>query len=162
MLEEQLWNYIDGHCSPAEKSAIETRLAVDKPFYALYQELLAVNQELNSIDLEEPSMSFTRNVMEKTKLEPAPLTLKTKVDKRIIYTLASFFIFSIMGIFIYAIAKSDLSFSDMPKMDFTWDTHKLITPLSLQLFILVDVILLLVYLDSYLRKGKMNTQKKGA
>lgn len=161
-LEEQLWNYIDGQCEPAVQIAVEQKLATDKAYYTLYQELLAIHQELNNLELEEPSMSFTRNVMEQTQLELAPVVLKTRVDRRIIYAIAAFFALSIFGILGFIIAQSDLTFSDMPKMDFTVDTHKLISPLSIQLFILVDIILILVYLDSYLRKGKINAQKKGA
>ncbi|KQB98787.1 hypothetical protein [Pedobacter sp. Hv1] len=161
-IEEQLWNYIDGHCEPAEKLAIETQLAIDHQFYSTYQELLAVHHELNKLDFEEPSMSFTRNVMEQVKLELPPVALKTKVDRRIVYAFATLFIIPLLSIFIYAIAKSDLSLSsNMPKINFAFDVHKLITPLSVQLFIIVDVVLVLVYLDGYLRKGKTATQKKG-
>ena len=64
-IEEQLWNYIDGNCTPVERLEIEAKLAVNVQYYSMYQELLKVNEELNALDFEEPSMSFTRNVMEK-------------------------------------------------------------------------------------------------
>jgi len=152
-IEEQLWNYIDGKCTPAEKLEIEAKLIVDTQYEAIYRELLQVNAALNKLDLEEPSMSFTRNVMEKVNLELKPIALKTRVDNRIIYSIAAFFILSLVGIFAYALATSDLSFKfDTPKMAFTFEPAKYINRTSLQIFLFVDVIIALIYLDGLLRK----------
>ena len=162
-IEEQLWDYIDGISTAEEKAVIDANLATDLKWKEIYQELLAVNAQLNTLDFEEPSMSFTRNVMDKVNLELKPVALKTKVDNRIIYTIAGFFLASILGIFAYAIYISDASFTlDTSKFNFSFDTGKLFSPLALQAFIFVDVVLLLLYLDSFLRKGKHQPQKKGA
>lgn len=152
-IEEQLWNYIDGNCDANEKAAIEAKLMVDLHYQKVYQELLLVHQELNAIDLDEPSLSFTRNVMDQVKLEPRPVTLKTKVDTRIIYSIGAFFVLSILGLFGYAISVSHIDFTfQMPKIDFAQDTAKLFNPTFLNIFVLVDVGLALVYLDRYLRR----------
>lgn len=160
-IEEQLWNYIDGTCTPVEKLEIEAKLAVNIQYHTLYQELLKVNEELNKIDFEEPSMSFTRNVMDKVNLELKPVALTTKVDNRIIYGIGAFFVLSLVSIFIYAGATSDMSFKmDMPKMDFTFDAGKYINRTTMQIFFFIDIAIALVYLDRILRKGA--AQKKGA
>ena len=160
-IEEQLWNYIDGTCTPVEKLEIEAKLAVNIQYHTLYQELLKVNEELTKIDFEEPSMSFTRNVMEKVNLELKPVALKTKIDKRIIYSISAFFAISIFGIFLYAIATSTSSFDfKMPEMNF--DAGKYINATTIQIFLLIDVALGLLYLDSFLRKRNILAQKKGA
>ncbi|RZJ82262.1 MAG: hypothetical protein EOO47_01240 [Flavobacterium sp.] len=162
-IEEQLWDYIDSTIGADEKAIIEGNLATDLTWKETYKELLAVNAQLNSLDFEEPSMSFTRNVMEQVNLELKPVALKTKVDTRIIYGIASFFIVSILAIFSYAIYTSDANFSlNMPKMDFSLKTDKLFNPYVLQAFLFVDVVLLLLYLDGVLRKSKLKAQKKGA
>ncbi|MEJ5993705.1 hypothetical protein WG904_04665 [Pedobacter sp. Du54] len=159
-IEEQLWSYIDGNCTAEEKIEIETKIAINIQYHTLYQELLKVNEELTKIDLEEPSMSFTRNVMEKVNLELKPVALKTKIDNRIIYSIGAFFAFSILGIFIYAIATSTASFDfKMPTMNF--DAGKYINATTIQIFLLIDVALGLLYLDSLLRKRNINAQKKG-
>lgn len=49
------------------------------------------------MELDEPSMSFTRNVMEAVALQPAPVSLKTKVDNQIIFSIAAFFVLSILA-----------------------------------------------------------------
>ncbi|MBB2146188.1 hypothetical protein GM921_11875 [Pedobacter sp. LMG 31464] len=159
-IEEQLWNYIDGNCTAEEKIEIETKIAVNIQYHSIYQELLVVHNELNKIDFEEPSMSFTRNVMDKVNLELKPVALKTKIDNRIIYSIGGFFALSMLSIFIYALATSNLTFDfKMPAMNF--NVGKYINPTTIQLFLLVDVALGLLYLDSFLRKRKISAQKKG-
>ncbi|MES2651026.1 MAG: hypothetical protein V4663_04765 [Bacteroidota bacterium] len=161
-IEEQLWNYIDGNCTPVERLEIEAKLAVNIQYHSIYQELLKVNDELNKLDFEEPSMSFTRNVMEKVNLELKPVALKTKVDNRIIYSIAAFFVLSLVGIFGYALATSNFSYTfEMPKMNITLDPAKYITHTSMLVFLFVDVVLALIYLDSVLRKRNLTAQKKG-
>ncbi len=160
-IEEQLWNYIDGNCTADEKIEIEEKIAVNIQYHTIYQEILAVHNELNQLDFEEPSMSFTRNVMDKVNLELKPVALKTKIDNRIVYSIGAFFALSILGIFAYTIAKSSANFDfKMPTMNF--DVSKYINTTSIQLFLLVDVALGLLYLDSFLRKRNINAQKKGS
>ena len=160
-IEEQLWNYIDGNCTAQEQAIIEAKLADDIQYQNTYQELLMVNEQLNQLDFEEPSMSFTRNVMEQVNLEIKPVALKTKVDNRIIYTIMGFFILSITGIFAYVIAQSDFNFSSsLLKVNLQFDVDKLMTPTFINLFLMIDVVLVLLFIDNYIRKGL--TQKKGA
>lgn len=160
-IEEQLWNYIDNSCTPKEREAIEAKLAVDAAYQQLYQELLLVNSHLDKLELDEPSMSFTRNVMEQVKLEPKPVVLKTKVDQRIIAFIGGFFVLSILAILVVAVANSKISFNvNWPKFDWAADTSKLLNPTFLKAFLLFDVVLALIYADSLLRKKRI--QKKGA
>ena len=152
-IEEQLWDYIDGNCSIEERLEIEEKIKVNLQYLRTYEELLAVHQELNKLDLEEPSMSFTRNVMEQVAVEIKPVSLKTKVDQRIIYGIAAFFIFSLLCIFGYALATSKATFS-LPKVVLNFDPASLFNPIFLKVFLIVDLVLGLLYLDSFLRKRK--------
>lgn len=157
-IEEEIWDYIDGNCTAAQTLVIEARIGSDPAYSALYKEFMDIHQQMAEIDLEEPSMSFTRNVMEQVELEIAPVALKTKVDKRIIYSIAAFFALSIIGVFGYALANSNFSFStidyhfnfQMESVDF----GKYVTPTFIKVFLFVDVLLGLVYLDSLLRRRK--------
>jgi hypothetical protein len=154
-IEEQLWDYIDGNCSDIEKAEIEAKIASHLQYNAIYKELLLVQQELLQLDDEEPSLSFTRNVMEQVKLELPPIALKTKVDQRIIYAIGSIFAILIVSVLGFAIAISDLKFSfEMPDFDFSGLTKTIDNPLFLQIFLFVDVMLGLVYLDTVLRKKR--------
>ena len=161
-IEEQLWNYIDGNCTVAEKNEIEAKIKANLQYSTLYKELLLVHQELSKIDFEEPSMSFTRNVMEQVNLELKPVALKTKVDHRIIYSIAGFFILSLVAIFVYVIATTDFSFKfNLPQINFAFYETKIINPTTIKIFLMIDLVLALIYMDSFLRKRKDTTQKKG-
>ena len=160
-IEEQLWNYIDGNCTAEEIAQIKARLLVDEQYQKVYEELLAVNKALDHLDFEEPSMSFSRNVMERLNLEIKPVALKTKVDNRIVYSIMAFFLLSMLGIVGYVVSQSDVNFSaSLSKINIQFDTEKIFTPTFLKVFFMIDVILMLLFLDSYFRKGM--TQKKGA
>lgn len=160
-IEEQLWNYIDGNCTAEELAHIKARLLVDEQYQKVYEELLAVNKALTQLDFEEPSMSFSRNVMEQVNLEIKPVALKTKVDNRIVYSIMAFFLLPMLSILAYVISQSDVNFSpSLLKTNFQFDTEKILTPTFIKVFFITDVILLLLFIDSYFRKGM--TQKKGA
>lgn len=161
-IEEQLWNYIDGNCNFAEKIEIEAKIKADLQYSTTYKELLLVNNELSNLELKEPSMSFTRNVMELVNLELKPIALKTKVDNRIIYSIGAIFILSIVAIFGYVVATADLNFKfNLTQLNFDLYETKIINPTSIRIFLMVDLVLILIYIDSFLRKRKDTTQKKG-
>jgi hypothetical protein len=107
------------------------------------------------MEMEEPSMSFTRNVMEQIKLEKQPVALKTRVDNRIIYGIAAIFGAFIAGVFIYAIANSTVTY-ELPKVkiDLTGAVDKTLTPGFLTAFLFIDLVIALIYFDSILRRKK--------
>mgnify|MGYP001551460018 FL=1 len=80
-MEEKLWNYIDGSCTADEKKAIDILIAQDEAYRRNYDELLALNQEFSKMELDEPSMAFTYNVMEGIRAEHARQPLKASIDK---------------------------------------------------------------------------------
>ena len=160
-IDEQIWEYIDGTCSPEEKLAIEAKIASDNNYASTYEELMQVHQMLNAEQLDEPSMSFTRNVMDLVDLEIAPVSLKTKVDQRIILSIAAFFGLAFLAIFVYAITHASYSFADfkIPKLQVNFDMSSYITPTFVKIFLFVDLILGLFYLDGFLRRKTLRQAK---
>jgi hypothetical protein len=105
LIEERLWNYIDGHCNAEEKSAIEKLIDSNIEWQKKYRELLQLNELVSNSELEFPSMRFTKNVMEEiAKYQVAPAA-KNYIDKKIIWGIGTFFITMIAGILIYAFAQ---------------------------------------------------------
>ncbi|MCX2478465.1 hypothetical protein OQY15_05145 [Pedobacter sp. MC2016-15] len=151
-IEEQIWDYIDGNSSPAERSETERRITSEEEYHLVYQELLALQQQLEQISTDEPSMSFNRNVMDLVSLEKAPVSLKTKTDKRIILGIASFFMLAIASILTYAIANSAFTAS---KFSVNIDFSRYITPTLIRTFVFVDLVLLMLYADSLLRRKRL-------
>ncbi|MEH3113106.1 hypothetical protein [Pedobacter terrae] len=152
-IEQQLWDYIDGNLNESSKKAIEEKIESTAEIKAQYEELLKLNSVFNALELDEPSMSFTRNVMESIALAPAPVAMKTKVDKKIIYSIGGFFILSLLSLFGYVLYNSNLT---MPKLELNTNLNfkldQYITPTVLYSFLFFDLVIGLVFLDQFLRK----------
>src|SRR5215203_5175286 len=104
-IEQRLWEYIDGHATAEETTVVEMLILENKQWRDLYQELLQVNESLADIDLEQPSLRFTKNVMEEiAKFHIAPAT-KNYINNKIIWGIAAFFLLSIAGFLIYGITQ---------------------------------------------------------
>jgi hypothetical protein len=152
---ERLWDYIDGLSSPQEKTVIEKLLESDAEWRAKYRELLEVQQLLHSSELEEPSMRFTKNVMEEiSKMHIAPAT-KTYINKNIIRGLATFFITIIVGFIVYGAGQIDWTVqsesTSRVSIDFTKvDYSKMFNNDWVNAFMMINVILGLFLLDRYL------------
>ena len=106
-IEVKLWEYIDGSADGAEKSDIEKLIAENAEWKAKYHELLEVHQSLNLVELDAPSLRFTRNVMEEiAKYQIAPAT-KSYINSKIIWGIGVFFITMIVGFLIYGFSQVD-------------------------------------------------------
>jgi hypothetical protein len=104
-MEDRLWDYIDGLSSPAERSAIEELMTINHEWQEKYRELLNVHQLFEKADLEEPSMRFTKNVMEEiSKYAIAPAT-RSYVNKNIIRGIGAFFLTLIAGMLLFCLRQ---------------------------------------------------------
>ena len=162
-IDDRLWEYIDGLSSPAERISIEKLLDTNQEWKETYDELLEVHRLGHSSALEEPSLRFTRNVMEEiAKYHIAPAT-KTYINKRIIWGIATFFIVLIVGFLIYGFGQIDWSSKsdtnlpvDINKVDF----GKFFNNTYVNIFMMINVVLGLMLLDRYLASKKKNIHKE--
>src|SRR5262245_17582090 len=122
-IEEQLWEFIDGTCGEAEKLSTEQLLQSDPAVKQFYEKLLSVDHHLRSMELEEPSMRFTQNVMDSIALQPAPHALQTHVDKRVIAGIGAFFMITLGALLFYII--SSMNWSAAPQLSFSLPSVKL-------------------------------------
>ena len=84
---------------------IEQLLQNDAEWKTKYDELLQVNELLQSSELEAPSLRFTKNVMEEiARLHIAPAT-KSYINKKIIWGIGFFFIAMLLGFLIYGFGQ---------------------------------------------------------
>lgn len=160
-MEERLWNYLDGACDAGEKSAIEQLLDSNVEWRSKYQELLDVHQLLTATELDEPSMRFSRNVMEEiTRLQIAPAT-KTYINKKIIYGIGAFFLIMIVGFLAYGMSQIDWSAGSNSKSVIPIDFDKVnfsvfFNNTYVNMFMMLNVVLGLMLLDKYLANKKKN------
>lgn len=165
-METRLWDYIDGLSNTEEKLFIEQLIASNQEWKSKYQELLDVHQLVDThIELDEPSMRFTRNVMEEIgKFHIAPAA-KTYINKKIIWGIAVFFFTMIIGFLIYGFGQvnwnstdsnSVIPYNKITSIDYSQFFNNTYT----NVFLMVNIVLGLILLDMYLgKKKKQLTQK---
>src|SRR4029078_8379610 len=108
-IDDRLWEFIDGQSSMEEKSAIENLIETNKQWKEKYHELLELHQLVQSSTLEEPSLRFTKNVMEEIAKNQIPPAAKTYINNKIIWGIGIFFITLFVGFLIYGFGKVDWS-----------------------------------------------------
>jgi hypothetical protein len=159
-MEEKIWGYIDGSSAKEDIAFVEQMIATDAIWRAKYSELKEINQLLKAdMELEQPSMRFGMNVMDQLQgLQPAPAT-KQYINKTIIRIIALFFIVTIVGFLIYSFILIDWSSStstgdsyQLPSMSF--DYKLFLNSTWLNVLLMLNVVMGLLYLDNYLRRNK--------
>jgi hypothetical protein len=159
-IELRLWEYIDGFSNEEERSAIEKLVAENAEWRSKYQELLEVHQSIHLLELEQPSLRFTKNVMEEiAKYHIAPAA-KKYINNKIVWGIGLFFVIMIIGFLVYGIGQIDWSAASDSKtalgIDFNKvDYSKMFNNNFFNGFMMLNVVLGLMLLDRFL-----NTKRK--
>ncbi|MBB5396781.1 hypothetical protein [Mucilaginibacter sp. AK015] len=162
-IEEKLWNYIDGTCAPQEQQAIAMLIEQDEVYQKKYNELLQLNTAFSAMDLDEPPMAFTYNVMEGIRIENAKQPLKAAIDKRIILGISTFFALSLVILLMYALGAVNWSAGTGFKLSGQLNVTQLNVPQVssyftgpvIKGFLFFDVVMGLFLLDNYLRRKNL-------
>ena len=159
-IEEKLWNYIDGMMDQKEQSFIEELLQNNHEWKNKYAELMEVHQLMqDNIDLDQPSLRFTQNVMEEiSRLYITPAT-RNYINKNVIWGIGIFFLTTIIGLIVYTLGQIDWSApsgsGNIPEINMSsvnWGA--MFNSTYVNVFIMVNIILGLMLLDMYLTKKK--------
>jgi hypothetical protein len=161
-IEEKLWNYIDGTCTPNEQAAITQLIATNDVYQKKYAELLQLNADFTNIELDEPSMAFTYNVMETIRAETALKPLKSAINKWVIWGISAFFLVTICTLLIFVLASTNWQQSghvsaNLPQFSMP-SIQQYINSNVIRGFLMFDMVLALYVLDGYLRKKLNNKQ----
>ena len=155
-LEQRIWDYLDGTGTEEERELTKQMIGSDPKFRATYEELRSIHMTVSSLDLEEPSMSFNRNVMEKIQLEAIPGSVKSLIDKRIIYGITAFFLITITALLGFLFYQTDWSMQssfDMPEYKMPEiDTSNYLNSTLINIFFFADIIVALYLFDGFLNK----------
>src|SRR4030095_1751433 len=165
-IEQQLWAYIDGISSSEERTSIDKMLQNNLEWKNKYYELMEVHQLMKSTELEQPSMRFTKNVMEKIAEYHIAPAAKNYINKKIIWGIAGFFFTLIIVFLIYGFAQVDwtsstdskytIDLSRLSQVDYT----KVFNNNFVNAFMMVNVLLGLVLLDRVLANKRKKFQKQ--
>lgn len=151
-MEVRLWAYIDGLLDAGAREDVARLVNTDATWRHAYDELLATHQLLQSAELEQPSMRFTRNVMDEiSRLQIAP-AMRSYINKKIIWGIAGFFITVIVSFLIYGISQVDWSAGsatggiDLSRVNLSG----IFNNTYVNLFMMANAVLGLMLLDRYL------------
>lgn len=157
----RLWEYIDGICDEAEQQNVAHLIATDIVWKEQYDELMAFNTSIiASIETEEPSVRFTRNVMEMIAATSIAPKASTYINPAIIRGIAAFFIISILLVTGYAFTTVNWSAPmAAPKLNFP-ELHvdKYFNSPVINVIIGANVILGLLFADMMLRRKDRKKQ----
>lgn len=154
-IEEKLWDYIDGTCTSDEQKAISLLIETDKAYKDKYHDMLQWNNEFANMELDEPSMPFAYNVMEAIRVEQAQKPLKTSINTYIIKGIAAFFVLVIAGLLIASLSTMDWAVGTETANIFRMPyLGSLLNSRVLNIFLFLDTVIGLLFLDTYLRKRR--------
>jgi len=146
----QLWAYIDKQCSDAEMQRIAALIAADKSWEAQYNELLAFHKEISTAEPEQPSMRFTRNVMDAIGATQVAPATKSYVNLWVVRGVAAMFALLLIGAVIYMLRDIDWtshSTSPLPGIARKIDMSNWWT-----VILAVNVVLLILFIEAILRR----------
>ena len=158
-MEGRLWEFIDGMADASQRSVIEQLIKDNAEWRAKYHELLELHQSINLVELEQPSLRFTKNVMEEiSKLHIAPAA-KSYINSKVIFGISAFFITVIIGFLGYAISQINWSSGEKSNSAFGFDLTSvdysaIFNNNFVNAFLMLNVILGLMLLDRYLSNKK--------
>lgn len=155
-LEQGIWDYLDGIGTEEEREFTKQLINSDPEFQTVFEELSAIHLSVSSLNLDEPSMSFNRNVMEKIQMEPLPGSVKSLIDKRVIYGITAFFLITItalLGVLFYQIDWTRQTSFDTPEYKMLEiDTTNYFNSTLINIFFFTDIIVALYLFDGLLSK----------
>jgi len=168
-MEPRLWEYIDGLGTSSERLAIRALIEQNEAWKARYAELLHVHQLLLQSELEEPSLRFTRNVMEEIAQLQIHPAARRYINKKVIWGIASFFFTIILGFLVYGFGLINWSSAADPQsfigLDFSKvEFSRMFDNSYINAFMMLNILLGLMLLDRYLnaRRQKWMEESKKA
>ncbi|MEO8885928.1 MAG: hypothetical protein ABI367_07680 [Mucilaginibacter sp.] len=149
-IEEKIWAYIDGSCSEEEALAINLLIEQDVNYQKIYDEIVTLNERLSSLELDEPSMAFTYNVLENIRNENAKQPLKTTINTAVIKGIAAFFLVTILALLILVVINID--WSTNTTNNYTLPKLNLLSDSVLKGCMFLDIMLGAFLADTFLRR----------
>lgn len=152
-MESRLWEYIDGLSN--EAAAIEKLIRENSQWKIRYAELLEVQGLMNEAELEQPSLRFTKNVMDEIARYAIAPAAKKYINTKIIWGIGLFFITLIVGFLVYGFSQVEWSAAestsspigiDLGAVDFS----RMFNNNIVNGFMMLNILLGLLLLDRFL------------
>ena len=161
-IEIRIWEYIDNQCSEGERAQITNLIATNTLWDQKFRELSALNSSFTEkLDLEQPSMRFSKNVMDAVAATHVAPAAKKYINLGIIKGIAAFFLLAIAITICYALASVNwqtnstlrIPVISYPSIDLPWVSKSGIV----NILIAFNVVLGLVFLDFFIAKKRVHS-----
>jgi hypothetical protein len=154
--ELQLWEYIDGTCNDAARTHVEHMIATDAGWKSLYDELVMLHTALPAgIDTDQPSMRFSKNVMEAVSNAALAPSSRRYVNPIAIRLISGFFIVAMLALLGYALsiagAQGAIEGVERNGVDMFDRISNISTSVFIKIVMGLGVLSALVFLDAFLR-----------
>jgi len=144
--EQMIWEYIDGSCDEPTKVQVQQKLNTDVQWQNMYSELLSLHKSIRTdMEAEQPSLRFTKNVLEKIAAEAIVNQSKSYFNPIIIRSVSFILITSILFLLGYGISRTN--------WNETVDA-KYYSGSTLHAFLWINIVLGLVLIDRILNRNK--------
>lgn len=158
-IEIELWEYIDGLCDQHEMERISNLIATEELWRMTYNDLLTAHKAIQSqLELEQPGLRFSKNVMDAVAVVPIAPATKKYINTRIIQAIAAVFILMLVTLLGYAFAHAQWNGASNYDWRKTISSSLPSTPVSFGLMsktaILINLVLALVLIDKLIRHRK--------
>ena len=153
-IEIQVWEYIDGVCSVADRERIANLITTDVAWIDAFNELSALHQNIGAgLETAEPSLRFSKNVMEAIDTVKFAPSARGHINQWIIRGIAAVFIAGILTMLVYGFSLahwSTATTSDYPRL--TTGFSSFFSSPVITAIMFVNAILVLVLVDKLLRR----------
>jgi len=154
-IEQQLWEYIDGICDGADTQRISLLITTNALWKEKYQYLIALHESIAGIEGDQPSLRFTKNVMDAVSTAHIVRATKQYFNMGVIRGIAALFILALVAVLVYAIALAKPHAGNaavFPKLNLT----RLFSSGFLDLIVCINIVLGLAFADLLLRKKRLH------
>ena len=147
--EEQIWNYIDGSLSEAERKEVELSIAADKHSMDLFTEISALNSSLKQNSLLTPSASFTDAVM-------ATITQQKPFTAPVVLPIKALLLFLLPSLVLIAAFAAVLAYGDVHLSTLSQINIPMPDFIRFKIYLITGYILILAYLLDKLSEHRFN------
>lgn len=166
----RLWDFVEGHCSPVEKAAVQQQLEADPVWQQIFLEVKEMQQLLMQ-EPELPSLRFTKNVMEEITRQRIAPAAQSYINRRIIWGIGIFLGIIILAALVYGFGQMNWRDNSAPvtelkplaKLDKlnNIDFSQVFNDNLVNGFLLLNIILGLFFLDRFLANKRRKHQSGG-
>lgn len=161
-LQELLQDYVDGLCNPQQQSEIKQLIDTEPEWQLAYEQLLELNELLRAPEMQlEPSMRFSKNVLEAIKDEKIAKRATAYINPMLVYGIMGMLCFSLVTILLWGLLNFSPDHSDftiklpeLASMNFEIFQNRLL----IQGFAGLNIILALVIIEKWLKTTKQKTK----